>query len=189
MLKKISLSAIALAVAATPAFAHPGHAEYAPFTSGLLHPFLGADHMLAMVAVGIWAAFLGGKARFAIPAAFVTTMAIGFALALSGVYLPFVEPAIVGSIVGLGLLVAMAVRTPAGVSAAVVAVFALFHGHAHGTEFVGAHAAQFGLGFMISTAILHAAGITLGMTAGRNEKIGRLLGAGTAVAGLALMLG
>lgn len=187
MFKKISLSAIAVA-AASPALAHPGHSDLAPLAQGLLHPFLGLDHILAMLTVGIWAAFLGGKARFAVPAAFVGTMAIGFALAKSGVALPFVEPAILGSIVALGLLVAMAVRTPAAASAAIVAVFALFHGHAHGTEFLGAHAAQFGLGFMISTAILHGLGIALGMTIGRSEKMARLIGAGTAIAGVALMM-
>ncbi len=187
MFKKLTLSAI-LFTASAPAFAHPGHADLSPLTQGLLHPFLGLDHMLVMLTVGIWAAFLGGKARIAVPAAFVITMIGGFTLALSGIALPFVEPAILGSIVVLGLLVAMAVHTPMAGSAAIVAVFALFHGHAHGTEFIGVHTAQFGLGFMISTALLHGFGIALGMIAGRWEHSARFLGAGAAVAGLAMIV-
>ncbi len=188
MFKKISLATIAFA-AATPAFAHLNPAEHGSFMAGLSHPFSGADHMLAMIAVGLWAAMIGGKAKFAVPTAFVGTMAIGFALALSGVALPFVEPGILASIVGLGLLVAMAARFPVNASAAVVAVFALFHGHAHGSELGAAGALQFGLGFVAATAALHLAGIGLGIALGRHEKIARFLGAGTAVAGLAMMMG
>ncbi|MCO6185398.1 HupE/UreJ family protein [Rhizobium sp. L1K21] len=188
MFKKISLSTIAFA-AATPAFAHLNPAEHGSFMAGLSHPFTGLDHILAMVSVGLWAAMIGGKAKIAVPAAFVTTMAVGFALALYGVALPFVEPAIMASIVALGLLVAMAVRFPLGASAAVVAVFALFHGYAHGSELGAAGAMQFGLGFVAATILLHAAGVGLGVALGRYENVARFLGAGTAVAGLALMLG
>ncbi|AJY48107.1 protein hupE [Martelella endophytica] len=180
-----------LLAAAAPAFAHLNPAEHGSFMAGLSHPLFGADHILAMVAVGIWAAMIGGRAMLIVPASFVITMGIGFALALSGMSLPFVEPAILASVVGLGLLVALAVRVPATVSAAVVAVFALFHGYAHGTELGGAGALTFGLGFMAGTALLHAAGVGLGIGLNRfgGMTLSRILGGLTALAGIAMMAG
>jgi urease accessory protein len=188
MLKRLTLSATVLLAATAPAFAHLNPAEHGSVMSGLSHPFSGADHMLAMIAVGIWAAMIGGKAKWIVPSAFVTTMLAGFGLALTGVALPFVEPAILASIVGLGLLVAMAVRLPVAMSAAVVSVFAVFHGFAHGSELGGAAALEFAAGFAVATAVLHGLGLGLGLlVAGRfGDKIARILGAGTAVAGLAL---
>ncbi|TNB49304.1 HupE/UreJ family protein [Martelella lutilitoris] len=189
--KSAGLSAGLLLAAAAPAFAHLNPAEHGSFMAGFSHPLFGADHILAMVAVGIWAAMIGGRAMLVVPASFVITMSIGFALALSGVSLPFVEPAILASVVGLGLLVALAVKVPTPVSAAVVAVFALFHGFAHGTELGGAGAMTFGLGFMAGTALLHAAGVGLGIGLNRfgGMTLSRLLGAATALAGLAMMAG
>ena len=190
MLKRLSYAAAFLATAAAPAFAHLDPAAHGSLMAGLSHPLTGLDHILAMVAVGLWAAQIGGRARWAVPAAFVATMALGFALAVSGVSLPFVEPAIVASVIGLGLLVAMAVRLPVAASAAVVAVFALFHGHAHGGELGGAGALQFGLGFLIATAALHLAGVGVGLSLGRLGPLAtRLLGAATALGGAALMIG
>ncbi|WP_425462507.1 HupE/UreJ family protein [Martelella lutilitoris] len=191
MAKSAGLSAGLLLAAAAPAFAHLNPAEHGSFMAGFSHPLFGADHILAMVAVGIWAAMIGGRAMLVVPASFVITMSIGFALALSGVSLPFVEPAILASVVGLGLLVALAVKVPTPVSAAVVAVFALFHGFAHGTELGGAGAMTFGLGFMAGTALLHAAGVGLGIGLNRfgGMTLSRLLGAATALAGLAMMAG
>lgn len=189
-LKRLSMSAGFLAAATVPAFAHLDPAEHGSFMAGISHPLTGTDHILAMVAVGLWAAQIGGRALIAVPAAFVGTMALGFLLALGGVELPFVEPAILASVIGLGLLVALAVRVPVAVSSAIVAVFALFHGHAHGGELGAAGALQFGLGFMIATAGLHAAGIGLGMGLARLGPIAtRVLGALTALGGSALMLG
>lgn len=179
-----------LAFTAAPAFAHVDPLAHGAMASGILHPFSGADHMLAMVAVGLWAAQLGGKARFAVPATFVAVMAAGFGLALMGAALPFVEPAILASVVGLGLLVALAVRLPTTLGMAVVGGFALFHGYAHGAELGSADALTFGLGFAASTAILHAIGLGLGAWASaRSASLGRLLGALTAVGGAALMFG
>lgn len=195
MFKRIArpaaLSAGLLLAAAAPAFAHLNPAEHGSFMAGLSHPMTGADHILAMVAVGIWAAMIGGRAMLAVPAAFVVTMGIGFALALSGVSLPFVEPAILASVVALGLMVALAVKLPASASAAVVAVFALFHGYAHGTELGGAGAATFGLGFIAGTALLHAAGVGLGIGLNRlgGMTLSRILGGATALAGIAMMAG
>ncbi|MET3598800.1 urease accessory protein [Martelella mangrovi] len=189
--KRAGLSAGLLLAAAAPAFAHLNPAEHGSFMAGFSHPLFGADHILAMVAVGIWAAMIGGRAMLIVPATFVITMGIGFALALGGASLPFVEPAILASVVGLGLLVALAVKVPTPVSAAVVAVFALFHGFAHGTELGGAGAVTFGLGFMAGTALLHAAGVGLGVGLNRfgGMTLSRILGAATALAGIAMMAG
>lgn len=110
MKKSILIAAALLFTSSAPALAHLDPAEHGSLLAGLSHPFFGADHVLAMVAVGLWAAQIGGRALWSVPAAFVTTMMLGFALALLGAPLPFVEPAILGSVVALGLIVAMAVR-------------------------------------------------------------------------------
>jgi urease accessory protein len=184
MLKRLSATAAILAITTAPAFAHLDPAEHGSFMAGVSHPLFGADHMLAMIAVGLWAAQIGGKARWAVPAAFVSLMALGFILALASVPLPFVEPGILASVIGLGLLVALAVRVPVAISAAIVGVFALFHGHAHGGELGSATALTFGLGFIASTALLHGLGVGLGMlVGGRNSVVTRILGALTAVGG------
>ncbi|MBP2548826.1 urease accessory protein [Neorhizobium galegae] len=195
MLKRLTLTAAAFAAAAAPAFAHLDPLAHGSFAAGLSHPLFGADHVLAMVAVGLWAAQIasvpGRRAALVIvPATFVATMALGFALALVGVQLPFVEPGILASVIGLGLLVAMAVRLPVAISAAIVAVFALFHGHAHGAELGAAGAWKFGVGFVIATAFLHAAGIVVGLAAGRAAPVlTRIAGGLTALAGLSLAFG
>ncbi|HCL67179.1 MAG TPA: protein hupE [Rhizobium sp.] len=190
MFKRLSLTAGIFAAAAAPAFAHLDPTEHGSFMAGVSHPLTGADHILAMIAVGLWASQIGGRAIIAVPAAFVGTMAVGFLLAISGIGLPFVEPAILASVIGLGLLVATAVKLPLTASAAVVGAFALFHGHAHGGELGAAGALQFGIGFLISTAVLHAAGIGLGISLGRmGQLVTRALGIVTALAGAALVFG
>ena len=108
------------------------------FLAGLSHPIGGADHILAMVAIGLWGAMAGGRALWAWPAAFVTMVLVGFAAATSGVQTPLVEPAIASSIVVLGLLIALAVRAPVWLGAVIAGLFAFFHGHAHGTEAMAA---------------------------------------------------
>lgn len=191
-MKRTMLAAAALAVSAAPAFAHLNPEEHGSLLAGISHPLFGLDHVLVMVAVGLWAAQIGGRALLAVPAAFVGTMALGFLAAMAGLNLPFVEPAILASIVALGLLVGLAVRLPAAAGAAIVGVFALFHGFAHGGELGAATAFSFGLGFVLSTALLHAAGIALGLGIARlasGTMLARTLGAGTALAGLGLMLG
>lgn len=190
MKKSLSLAAAVLAVSAVPAFAHLDPAEHGSLMAGFSHPLSGLDHILVMIAVGLWAAQIGGRALWAVPAAFVGTMAGGFALALAGISLPFVEPAILASVVALGLLVAMAVRMETAACAAVVGIFALFHGYAHGGELGAAGALPFGTGFVIATALLHAAGIGLGMGIGKlsaGGTLSRILGGITALAGLALI--
>ena len=190
MFKRISVSTAILAAMTAPAFAHINPAEHGSLLTGLSHPFSGADHMLAMVAVGLWAAQIGGKAKWIVPASFVAMMAAGFLLAMNAIYLPFVEPGILASVVGLGLLVALAVKVPVPVSAALVGLFALFHGHAHGGELGAATPLSFAIGFVIATATLHAIGLGIGTAiANRNATLTRMLGVLTALGGAALIFG
>jgi urease accessory protein len=190
MKRRLLLAAASFAASTVPAFAHLDPAEHGSLLAGFTHPLSGLDHILVMVTVGLWAAQIGGRALWVIPAAFVGTMAFGFALAMAGVHLPFVEPAILASVVALGLLVAMAVRMETVACAAVVGVFALFHGYAHGGELGAAGALPFSTGFVIATALLHVAGIGLGLGISRlpsGRVISRILGGLTAFAGLALI--
>lgn len=195
MLKRLSLAAAILAAATAPAFAHLDPDAHGSFMAGFSHPLFGLDHILAMVAVGLWAAQIAredksNRALWVVPSAFVGTMAIGFLLALSGIGLPFVEPAILASVIGLGLLIAMAAKLPVSACAAIVGVFALFHGHAHGGELGTAGALQFGIGFAIATALLHVAGIALGLGISRfAPSVTRIAGAATALLGLSLVFG
>lgn len=186
-MKRLSLAVLPV-LFATPALAHVGAGAHGGLAAGLAHPVSGADHVLAMVAVGLWAASLGGRAVIGVPATFVTAMLAGFALALGGVWLPGVEPMIMASVVVLGLAVAAALRPSPVMAAALVGVFAIFHGHAHGAELGGADALGFGIGFAISTVLLHGAGIGAGL-AMKQGLVTRLLGAGTALAGAVMMIG
>ncbi len=190
MPKRLPIATAMFVAGSAPAFAHLDPVEHGSLLAGISHPLFGADHILAMLAVGLWASQVGGKALWAVPAAFVATMALGFAIAVSGLALPFVEPAILASVIALGLLVAMAAKLPAAASAAVVAIFALFHGHAHGGELGTAGAWQFAIGFAIATALLHASGVGLGAWISRfAPAITRVAGAATALLGLSLAFG
>lgn len=185
-------AAAALSIAATPALAHLNPAEHGSFAAGLSHPVFGLDHILAMIAVGLWAAVLGGRAIWALPVSFVGTMIVGFAAAVAGVGLPFVEPMILVSVFALGLAVALSLRLPVSAAAGIVGVFALFHGHAHGGELGSAGALAFGAGFAVSTALLHAVGIGLALAVGRAIKGSRILpalGWVTAFGGLWVIVG
>ncbi|MCW5696291.1 MAG: HupE/UreJ family protein [Bauldia sp.] len=197
MMKRLPIAAAVLVLSTLPAFAHLDPGEHGSFLAGFTHPLTGLDHILVMVAVGLWAATIGGRALWVVPAAFVGTMGAGYLLSLTGVALPAVEPVILASVVALGLVVAMAVKLPPAAAAVLVGVFALFHGHAHGGEIGAATAASFGFGFAIATALLHAAGLGLGIALGRGlgfgeiagKAIARILGAGAAVVGLVLAFG
>lgn len=195
MMKKTTLlTTTALSLAASPAFAHLNPAEHGSFAAGFSHPLSGLDHILAMVAVGLWAAMLGGRALFVVPAAFVGVMLLGFVAGLSGMPLPFVEPMILASVVVLGLLVALALRVPAAAGAIIVGFFAFFHGHAHGAEIGAAAFASYAAGFAISTALLHGVGILVGLGLGRlgaRDKAlvaMRIAGGATALAGITLAI-
>ncbi|MGE5146258.1 MAG: HupE/UreJ family protein, partial [Candidatus Eiseniibacteriota bacterium] len=130
--KTLALAAL-IAIAATPALAHPGHGAES-FAAGVAHPLTGLDHIAVMIAVGLWAALKSGRALWAWPAVFVGVMLAGGALGMAHVALPLVEPGILASVVVLGLMVALAVDVPVAAGAALIGVFALLHGHAHGTE-------------------------------------------------------
>jgi urease accessory protein len=176
------------AAAPTAAFAHPGGSA-GGFFSGLAHPLGGLDHIGAMVAVGLWAAQRGGRAIWTIPLAFISVMAVGGALGMAGVSMPFVEQGIAASVLVLGLLIAAAAQLPLFASAALVALFALFHGHSHGTEMpVSALGAAYGVGFLFATAMLHGAGIAMGLVAKRLNAASLIRFAGGAVAACGLYL-
>ena len=171
------------------ALAHTGLEHAVSFASGFKHPWTGLDHMLAMLAVGLWAGLNGGRALWAWPVAFVGVMVAGGALGIAGVSIPMVEPGILASVIVLGLLVLTAARLPVALGAALVAVFALLHGHAHGAELPAqAAAASYAAGFALATALLHAIG--LGVAYLCRSDSGRLIvrgaGALVAVAGVAL---
>jgi len=193
-MKKILLSLALVVLGTAPAFAHLDPGEHGSFVAGFTHPIFGLDHVLAMVAVGLWAATAGGRAMIGVPAAFVASMVLGFVLALNGADLPLVEPAILASVVALGFLVALAVRLPLPAGMAIVAAFGLFHGYAHGGEMGAATALEYGTGFAVATALLHMAGIGIGLLIGQargrlSGGIVRALGAATGLAGLWLAFG
>ncbi|WP_037079341.1 HupE/UreJ family protein [Rhizobium sp. CCGE 510] len=186
-----AVSILAFAVA-SPAFAHEGAGVAGGFSSGFMHPLLGWDHIAAMVAVGIWGAFLGLPAIWALPVVFPIVMAFGGALGILGVPLPGVEIGIALSAIVLGLMVALAARPPIWVAAFVVAAFAIFHGHAHGTELpAAADGVAFAGGFVLATGLLHLTGIALGLLT--KWDVGRIairaLGGGIAMAGVAFLTG
>lgn len=187
MVRIITLATAMLTIGVAPAFAHLDPGEHGSFVAGVSHPLFGSDHILAMVAVGLWAALLGGRALWLVPAAFVGTMAIGFVSAVGDTPLPFVEPIILASVVVIGLLAAMALSVPTVIGMALVGFFALFHGHAHGGELGEASAFSFAAGFVLSTALLHTVGIGMGLGLGRGsagQLLTRLAGGATALAGL-----
>lgn len=196
MIKRLTLSVALFLLAAAPASAHAatGHTSSmsGSFMSGLWHPLLGTDHVLAMAAVGLWASMQARRAYKAVPFAFLAMMILGFLIALAGQPLPSVEPMILASIVVIGLLVALAVRLPIGAGMTVAGLFALFHGHAHGGEMGAANAFAFGAGFLLASAGLIAAGLGIGHVVGRERLLGlpvaRMFGGMTAIAGAALYL-
>lgn len=145
------------------ASAHTEGGAIGGFTSGFTHPLSGLDHIVAMVAVGLWGAFLGGRAMWTLPVVFPAVMAFGGALGVLGIPLPSVETGIALSGIVLGLMVTFAAKPPLWVAAVIVGFFAVFHGHAHGTELPGsANAMTFSAGFVISTGLLHLCGIAFG---------------------------
>jgi urease accessory protein len=156
------LAALAFALIPPAALAHPGH-DAQGLVQGFAHPFGGFDHLVAMVAVGLYAWQLGGRALWLVPATFVAVMAAAGALGIAGVPLPGVEIGIAASVIVLGAIVALRVKMPVAIAAALVGVFAVFHGHAHGTEMpLDASGVAFAAGFLSATALLHVAGIALG---------------------------
>ncbi|MBW7957049.1 MAG: HupE/UreJ family protein [Deltaproteobacteria bacterium] len=161
--KTLLLAVVCLLMPAA-AYAHTGLGNAHGFMHGFGHPVGGLDHVLAMVAVGIWAAQAGGRTVWAIPAGFVSLMAFGGFLGLNGITVPLIEEGIATSVLVLGLFVTVAARFPVALSVVIVGVFAIFHGHAHGAEIPGsASGLAYSAGFVISTALLHLCGIGIGI--------------------------
>jgi urease accessory protein len=189
----VAVAAALAAAAASPAHAHvEGAGAVGGFASGFAHPLLGLDHVVAMVAVGLWGAFLGAPALWLLPVVFPLVMAAGGALGVLGVPLPAVEVGIALSAVVLGALVAFGARLPLWVAAVIVGAFAVFHGHAHGTELPeAASPVTYAAGFVIATGLLHLCGIGLGLLlrwpAGRLAV--RAGGGAIALAGLFFLVG
>lgn len=179
-------------MAAAPLMAHTGQGVVGGFASGFTHPLFGWDHVVAMVAVGLWGAFLGQPAIWVLPVVFPLVMAFGGALGVLGVPVPGIETGIALSGVVLGLMVVFAVRLPLWIAATMVGVFAIFHGHAHGAELPeAANAFAYALGFVVSTGMLHLFGIGFGFltTVPRGQYIVRAAGLAIAAVGGAFLTG
>lgn len=181
------IAGASLSLSAAAAIAHTGDHTVTGFVSGLTHPLLGLDHLLAMIAIGLWAAQQGGRALWAVPAAFVGAMLLGGGLALAGLSLPSVETGIAASVLVLGLLIATRRQWAVIAGMAIAAGFALFHGYAHGLEMPqAASPALYALGFVIATAFLHGVGIA-GSLIGRYAM--QVAGVGIAASGLLMIFG
>jgi urease accessory protein len=172
------------------ALAHPRSGSGTGFLAGLAHPISGLDHVLAMIAVGLWGAQLGPPAIWLLPVTFPLVMAFGGTLGLVGVKIPGIEIGIALSAIGLGAAVLFEAKPKLAVAATLVGFFAIFHGHAHGTELpAGSDAILYSIGFVIATGLLHATGIAIGLIhrwpAGRTAL--RCAGAAVALAGLAFL--
>ncbi|UVM05624.1 HupE/UreJ family protein [Pseudomonas laurylsulfatiphila] len=188
-LKRI-LGALALLLAPALAFAHPGHGDNG-LIAGISHPLGGLDHLLAMLAVGLWAAQQQGAARWALPCTFVGTLLIGGMLGFEGMNLPALESGIAASVLALGLAVALAVRPPLVMAMGATALFALFHGVAHGLELPDMSSPwTYAAGFVAATAVLHAVGYALVRTLPQAAApLVRLAGAASAATGVWLLAG
>ena len=157
--------------------AHTFGSQGAGLIAGLTHPFVGLDHLLAMIAVGIWAGQLGGRAVWLIPLTFVSVMAAAATLASFGLLLPLMEPAIACSVLVLGLLIAGSVRLPTSVGVLLVSLFAVFHGYAHGLELPqAASPILYGAGFVLATALLHGLGIGFARNSRQHKMLQRIAG-------------
>ena len=159
-----ALFALALLAVAAPALAHTNRDVGAGLLSGLLHPLTGLDHLLAMVAVGIWGTQLGTPAIWLLPLTFPLVMSFGGVLGVRAVPLPAVEIGVAASAAVLGIMILLSARPLLSVAAGIVGAFAIFHGHAHGAELpAAAEPLAYGLGFVLVTGLLHAAGIGIGL--------------------------
>ena len=189
------ITTIPSCLAPAVAFAHPSIGSHVDFAGGFAHPLSGLDHVLAMVAVGMFAAHLGGRALVLLPATFVLVMAAAGGLGMAGIGLPFVELGIALSVIVLGAAIAFRLKAPVVIAMTVVGFFAIFHGHAHGTEMAGLSAgALYGVGFVLATALLHAAGIGIGVAidglgAVQGKRLYQLSGSAMALAGVAILAG
>ncbi len=169
---RVAVATVLLACG-SPAFAHPGHFGTG-FAAGLLHPLTGLDHLLAMVMVGLWAGLAFRRHRWVCPAAFMAFMLVGFSYGAWGGALPFAEMLIIASLAVLGLALAFDLRPPLAIAAPMVALFAVGHGFAHGAEMLGGNMPGFMTGFLITTALLHIAGLSLSRLSTMPRMVGAL---------------
>jgi urease accessory protein len=190
-LRKIIATACHLIVfVGSPAIAHTGNPN-ADFVGGFTHPLFGPDHIVAMLGVGLWGAFLGQPAIFVLPIVFPIIMACGGIIGILGVHVPAVEIGIALSAIVIGTMVAMAARPPLALAAVLVGMFAIFHGYAHGAELpLGANALSYFLGFVVATGMLHLAGISFGLLARwpAGQIAVRAAGGAIALAGVVFLL-
>lgn len=182
---------VAIFALPTLAQAHPGPIGHTHgLINGFAHPLTGMDHLLAMIAVGLWAAQRGGRALWSVPLTFVSLMTLGAIIGMTGIgRVPFVEQGIAASVLVLGIFIATAARLPLAASISIVGLFALFHGFAHGAEMpVIASGLTYGIGFIVATSALHLCGIGLGMTAQklRSQKLVCFAGCAIALCGVVL---
>lgn len=190
--KNPSLLALLVMVLGVSAQAHTGYSVEGGFPTGFSHPLFGWDHLAAMLAVGIWGGILGGRALWMLPVVFPLTMLAGAFFGMSGIELPAVETGIASSALILGLLVAFLVRIPLWASTALVGVFAIFHGYAHGAELpAGTDAFAYIIGFLVATVLLHVSGISIGllMKWPQGKLAVRFVGGAVAVLGGAFLVG
>ncbi|MFZ1883787.1 MAG: HupE/UreJ family protein [Rhodoplanes sp.] len=193
MKRAISILAAASVLTPVAALAHPGVGDAHGVLHGFMHPISGFDHVLAMVAVGVLAALLGGRAIWLVPTSFVAMAAVGGVLGMHCVPVPFVEFGISASVILLGLAIALQAKLPLGWTAGLVGLFGLYHGYAHGAGMpADASGFAYGVGFLAATAMLHIAGIGLGLGIAQLAKssatrFARAGGAAIAVAGVALL--
>ena len=195
-MRPIKLAAAAIAtLLPSAAWAHAGHGSTAGFVQGFVHPMTGLDHVLAMIAVGLFAANLGGRALWAVPLSFVSVMALGGALGMAGFGMPFVEAGIAISVMVLGLAVALRWKLPVAGAMGLVGLFAIFHGHAHGAEMpVDAAGFEYAAGFILATAVLHGVGLGFGLGIAKlgqlhSPRLMRIGGTAMAVAGVGILSG
>jgi urease accessory protein len=179
-------------LASSPAFAHETQGMLGGFASGFRHPIFGYDHLLAMLAVGIWGAQIGGRSIWMLPVVFPLIMAIGGFLGAAGIPLPYVEILVALSVFGLGLAIALALKPVEWMSIIAVGLFAVFHGHAHGTEAPeAADPLAYGIGFVMATGLIHLTGIGFGLLVGSAFKgwVARSAGILIALAGVYFLVG
>ncbi|HEU5018455.1 MAG TPA: HupE/UreJ family protein [Pseudolabrys sp.] len=190
----IQIGAVCFAVLAavfTPslALAHPCLCHADSLAAGFAHPLSGVDHLLAMIGVGLWAAQLSGRAIWTLPLGFMSALVVGGILGIIGAPVPLVEPGILGSLVTIGLAIALAWRVHAAAGFALVAAFALLHGYAHGAEMPqSASALSYALGFLVATGLLHLTGIGMGLLARHLRQPLLIRGAGAAISAVGMIL-
>lgn len=195
MKRLLQLAFLTLFLVPTAALAHTGVGDTSGFMHGFMHPLGGLDHQLAMTLVGIFAYQLGGRALWLVPLTFIGVTALGGFLGVAGIPVPFIELGIALSGIALGAIVAFGVKVPVAAAIGIVGLFAIFHGHAHGSEMpMDASCLEYGFGFMLATALLHAVGIGIGLMISMTTKwlgnnVYRVAGGLPSVAGVGILLG